>query len=312
MRPTQGTRIAGTGVAAGLAIPVLLSVFAACSRLDPEQVAAYRAEVEAWRSERERRLRDPEGWLTLVGLYWLEPGDNPIGRGAANRVVLASGLCPERAGRIVVQDTMARLVVESEAPIRHAGEPVRTLALEDDHDGEPTVLELGSLRFYVIERNGRLAVRVRDLESPALREFGGVEEYEVDPAWRFEARFQAYDPPRSIEVPNITGDTARESSPGALVFRHRGAERRLDVLDADDELFVIFGDETNGRETYGGGRFLYTRKPDERGMVVLDFNKAYNPPCVFTSYATCPLPPRQNRLDVRVPAGEKAYESTVH
>jgi hypothetical protein len=287
---------------------VLLVSLVGCAGRSAEQVAAHRAEIEEWRAGREARLRAPDGWLTLVGLYWLEPGDNSIGRDSASRVVLASPECPPRAGRIVVREGKARLAVEGDAPIRHAGAPVRSLDLVSDRQGEATILELGSLRFHLIERNGRLAVRVRDLESPALRSFTGMDEYEIDPAWRFEARFDPYDPPRLVEVPTITGDTLHEECSGALVFRHRGRDYRLDVLEEGDELFVIFGDQTNGTETYGGGRYIYTARPGADGHVVLDFNKAYNPPCVFTPYATCPFPPAQNRLRLAVTAGERAFE----
>lgn len=288
------------------------AVAAGCDRMSPEQVAEHRAEIEMWQADREERLRQPDGWLTLVGLWWLEPGDNTIGSGGDNTVVLASAVCPPRAGRIVVRDTTARLVVEGGAPILHDSAPVRSLDLVTDHQGVPTVLELGSLRFYVIQREQRLAVRVRDLESAAIQSFAGMDEYAIDPAWRFAARFEPYDPPREIEVPNITGETSREQCPGALVFRHKGRDHRIDVLDAEDEFFVIFGDETNGQETYGGGRYIYTAKPDSNGTVVLDFNKAYNPPCVFTPYATCPIPPKQNRLALAVTAGERTYGSEAH
>ena len=285
---------------------------AGCSGPSPEEVAAHRAEIEVWQADREERLRDPDGWLTLVGLYWLEPGENTIGSSAENRVVLATEACPARAGNIVVEDGKARIVVDRNAPIEHEGERVHSMELADDRAEEPTVLTVGSLRFYVIQRNGELAVRVRDLESPALLSFQGMEEYPIDPAWRFEADFEAYDPPKKIEVPNIVGQVGEEDCPGALVFRKDGQTYRIDALDAGDEFFLIFADATTGEATYEGGRYMYVSKPDADGKVVLDFNKAYNPPCVFSPYATCPLPPEENRLSLAVTAGEKMFETSIH
>ena len=298
--------------AAILASAVVLSLpLSGCSGPTAEQVAAHRAEIEEWQAGREERLRDPEGWLTLVGLYWLEPGDNSIGSSEDNAVVLATDACPARAGKIVVVDGTARIVVSGDAPIERDGERVRTQELADDVSGEPTILAVGSLRFYVIQRNGELAVRVRDLESPALRSFEGLEEYPIDYAWRFNADFEAYDPPKKIQIPNIVGQVAEEDCAGALVFRKDGRTYRIDTIDAGDEFFLIFADETTGEETYEGGRYMYVSKPDADGKVVLDFNKAYNPPCVFSPYATCPLPPEDNRLAVAVTAGEKHFETLI-
>jgi uncharacterized protein (DUF1684 family) len=179
-----------------------------------------------------------------------------------------------------------------------------------DVEGEPTVLKLGELDFFVIERGGRLAVRVRDLKSEAGHSFRGIKSYPIEVRWRVAARFAPYDPPKQIPIATINGTLIDEASSGALVFAVDGQSYRLDVLGkpGDKSLFVIFSDETTGRETYGGGRYLYAPAPGADGLVDLDFNKAYNPPCVFTDYATCPLPPRQNRLPFRIEAGEMNYK----
>ena len=181
-------------------------------------------------------------------------------------------------------------------------------ALASDAGEAATRLRTGSVLFYVIERAGKLAVRVKDSQSEARREFHGLEYFPIDPSWRIEARFEPYDPPRPISVPNVLGHQDTEKSPGALVFERAGQTYRLDpVLErGETDYFVIFGDATNGKETYGAGRFLYVKPPVD-GKTIIDFNKAYNPPCVFTDYATCPLPPAQNRMKVRVEAGEKEY-----
>jgi hypothetical protein len=194
----------------------------------------------------------------------------------------------------------------------HAGTPVDApIPLRDDVDGPPTVLQMGSLRLHVIRRYAdRLAVRVRDVESPARAAFRGIEHYPVDDRWRFEARFDPYEPSRVSEVPTILDVPEVYATPGAVVFEHESETHRLDAFlePGETDLFIVFADLTTGTETYGGGRYLYTEPPDERGRVVLDFNRAYNPPCVFTEHATCALPLPQNRLPFRVEAGEKRYE----
>jgi uncharacterized protein (DUF1684 family) len=188
------------------------------------------------------------------------------------------------------------------------GKPVTSQALRSDADGDQTLLTLGSLSFYVIQRGDRVGVRVKDSQSEARKDFHGIESFPIDPKWRVEARLEPYDPPKSIPVPNVLGSVEPGECPGALVFQINGKTYRLDPIleKGERDLFVIFADRTNGTQTYGAGRFLYASPPID-GRTTLDFNKAYNPPCVFTLYATCPLPPPQNRLPIRVEAGEKAY-----
>jgi uncharacterized protein (DUF1684 family) len=268
-------------------------------------------EAAVW-ADRERRLewlRRPEGWLTLVGLTWLHDGDNRVGAGSEADVVLPGTDLPALAGNVVVRGGDASFVPAPEAGVTHDGEPLAgALALVDDVDGEPTRLALGTLRFHLIRRGDRLGIRVRDRAAPALAAFRGIEYFPIDASWRITARFERT-PGRTISVPDVTGEVLDEPSPGSVVFERDGHEQRLDALqDTDDgALFLVFGDATNGRETYGGGRFLYTDAPSADGSVVADFNLAYNPPCVFSPFATCPLPWAQNRLAVRIEAGERAY-----
>lgn len=285
---------------------LLLSAIAAAP--SPE---AHRAEIEAWRARRLAGLKRPDGWLSLVGLFWLEEGDNRFGSDPkGNRIVFPEGTAPKTLGSLVLSRGTVTLHADSGANLKSDGKPVSTTTLKTDADGEPTVLEHGRIRFYVIQRGARLGVRVKDTGSAALAAFHGIESYPIDYRWRFDARFDAYDPPRALPVPNILGTVDNEKSPGAVVFNVGGKEYRLDAVQeaGSDQLFLIFGDQTNGRETYGGGRFLYAAMPDKDGRVVVDFNKAYNPPCVFTPYATCPLPPPRNRLPIRIEAGEKTFE----
>ena len=268
----------------------------------------YRRQIEAWRAGRLGRLTSDTGWLTVVGLFWLEPGKNAVGGDPGNRVVLPAGKAPAYAGTLDRAGDAVTFHAAPGAGVTSGGKPVASLALRADVDGEPTILSTGTVSFFVIRRGDRLGVRVRDSDSAARRAFHGIRSYAVDPRWRVEARFEPYAPPRKIAIPTILGTTELEESPGALVFELSGKTYRLDpVLETGEtDYFVIFADRTNGTDTYGAGRFVYA-PPPVGGRTVIDFNKAYNPPCAFTAYATCPLPPPQNRLPVRVEAGEKTY-----
>ncbi|MGH2556537.1 MAG: DUF1684 domain-containing protein [Actinomycetota bacterium] len=266
-------------------------------------------EILRWREHRVARLTGSDGWLSVVGLAWLEEGENTVGSDPASKVPLPSGNVPGRIGVIRVEGGAATASFLPGSEVTHAGHPVGTLRLNDDSAGEPTLLRLGSLSFHVIRRRDELAVRIRDEESPARKAFTGIDYYPIDPRWRVEARFEPYDPPRSVVVPTVLGSEEIYAMPGAMVFSHEGLSQRLEVFleDGETDLFIVFGDLTNGSETYGGGRFLYARPPREDGIMVCDFNKAYNPPCVFTPFATCAVPLPQNKLPIRVEAGEKLY-----
>lgn len=269
----------------------------------------YRAEIEKWRADRVRRLTAEDGWLSVVGLSWLEEGDNSVGSAPSARVALFSGRTPARLGTIRLARGSASFTAAPGVSVTHGGKPVRTIALASDADGDPTILRHGTVSFYAIRRGDRLGIRVKDSAAPARREFQGIDGYAIDPKWRVAARFEPYNPKKSIPIPNILGNVTQEPSPGAVVFSIGGREYRLDAVEeeGEEDLFLIFGDRTNGTATYGAGRFLYAPRPGPDGKTFVDFNKAYNPPCAFTAYATCPLPPPQNRLPVAVTAGEKRY-----
>lgn len=267
----------------------------------------YAAEIEAWRAQREVRLKAEGGWLSLAGLFWLKEGANTFGDAAGNDVVLPKGSAPARAG--ILELRAGRVTVRLEAGVAASigGTRVETAELRSDATPTPDVLSLGRLTLQVIDRSGRLGVRVKDPQSPARLGFKGLSWYPVDQGWRVNARFVAHAQPRTLELADVTGSVQKMTAPGYVVFRQGGRELRLEpVLEDPDakELFFIFRDRTSGRGTYGAGRYLYAALPQE-GTVVLDFNKAYSPPCAYTRYATCPLPPPQNRLAVSVAAGEK-------
>jgi uncharacterized protein (DUF1684 family) len=263
----------------------------------------YADQVAAWRADRDARLRSPTGWLSLVGLSWLTPGENHVGAHPSNQVILHGHEVPPRVGSMWLEDGRVRFVP-------HEGVDLPEIELEDDRGGDPTVLELGSLRFHTICRGERFGVRVRDTTAPALASFHGLDHFPLDPRWRLEARLEPARPDAEIEIVDITGAHSHDATPGSVAFERDGATWRVDALpgdEADGGVWLVFGDVTNGTDTYGGGRFLYTEPVAADGSVVVDFNLAYNPPCVFSPYATCPLPPPQNRLALRIEAGEKDW-----
>ena len=269
---------------------------------------AYRAEIEKWRTDREARLKADGGWLQVAGLFWLKPGENSFGTDAKSTIVLPAGSGPARAGVFELRDGKVALKMAAGVEATVDGKPAAAMTLRPDVPGPADVLKLGPrLSLHVIARGGKLGIRMKDKESPLLKEFTGLHWFPVREDLRVVARFVPYAPPKKVPVPNILGQVEDLPSPGYAAFTIGGREVRLDpVLEEPgaDELFFIFRDETAKKETYPAGRFLYTAMPKD-GTVVLDFNKAYSPPCAFTPYATCPLPPRQNRLAVRIEAGEK-------
>jgi uncharacterized protein len=268
-----------------------------------------RASVAAWREERRNSLTSDTGWLTLAGLFWLKEGQNSFGRSPSNALRLDNPALADSAGTFTLSGHTVSFTARRGSGVTHDGVAVTSLDLAADTSGNPTVLASGTLRFFVIERAGNLGVRVRDLENPRRRQFQGLSYFPVSTGWVFEARFVPYVPVRHVHIVNILGMEEEEVSPGALVFSHEGREYRLDAVleqPGDPELFIMFADATSGHETYGGGRFLYVPMP-ANGSTRLDFNKAYNPPCALNDFATCPLPPAQNRLTLRIEAGEKTY-----
>ncbi len=265
----------------------------------------HRAEVEAWREGRYDALRQDRGWLTLAGLSWLRPGVNTLGSAPGSDVVLPAG--PASVGTL----TLSEDVVVADGGFQHDGAPVERLRMIDDGDAEaePTLLAVDDLRLIVIRRGDRLAVRTWDLASAARRDFAGIDHWPlVEARWRLAARFEPT-PDRRLLVPDVLGPGYEEASPGDVVFEVGGDPYRLQALPGGPtgDLWLVFGDATNGTETYAGGRFVYAGPAHADGDLVLDFNRAYNPPCVFSPYATCPLPWPANRLPVRIEAGERSY-----
>jgi uncharacterized protein len=251
--------------------------------------SSFDSENEKWRETRRTRLNSDPGWLTLVGLEWLNEGINEIELPTE----------PPQTKRFTL--TKGKVTMDGEA-------------LRDDSEQEgPTVVKLGTLSFGVIKRsdNGvdKFAIRMRDTKSEARTNFKGLEYFPADPAYRVEAQFHPYQPPKKITITNVLGMTSEEVAPGVLEFNLKGQTYKLEPIleQGETDLFIIFKDATSGKETYPAARYLYASPPDANGKTIVDFNRAYNPPCAFTPYATCPLPPAQNKLPIRIDAGEKKY-----
>lgn len=269
--------------------------------------AAYRTEVDAWHRDREARLASEDGWLTLVGRDWLKPGENTLGTAPGSTVLLPPGTAPALAGRFILSGTSVRFVPEPGSGLRLNGQPAREAVLASDAEGKPDVLQAGRILFYVIRRGEQVGIRLKDPEHPNRKAFKGVPRYPVDAAWRVVATFTPYERPQHRDIATVLGTTTPMEAPGLLSFTLDGKPVTLEPLVEDPqhpELFIIFRDATAGHGTYPAGRFLYADMPKD-GKVVLDFNRAINPPCAFTAFATCPLPPRQNLLAGPIPAGEK-------
>jgi uncharacterized protein len=292
----------------------LSALFVTLTARAATDTAAEQESVEQWRAERLADLKSDTGWLTLAGLFWLKEGENTFGSGTSNALRLDNPALAANAGSFMKTGDKVRFVARNGVGITHDGTPVTSIDLTPDTQGKPTVLESGPLTFFLIERAGRYGIRLRDKANPHRTNFRGLEYFPVSTAWALEARFEPYEPHQKIKIVNILGMEEEMDSPGAIVFNKDGHEWRLDAVleepDAD-ELFVMFADATSGKDTYGGGRFMHPPLP-RNGRVLLDFNKAYNPPCAFNDFATCPLPPFQNKLALRVDAGEKNYAGATH
>ena len=271
--------------------------------------ARYERALAEWRADRVASLKGPDGWLNLAGLYWLKGGANSFGAEAGNDLVAPEGSAPPRLGDFVVDNGMVTFKTEPGVEVFHGESPVTDVLLTDDQDGEPTLLTHGSLAWTVIRRMDRLGVRLRDYDHPAIAAFEGIESYPADPDWRIVARFEAYPEPRKIRLATVVQGLGWEPTvPGTLEFEGKGQTLSLEAYRSDDGFFIVFADGTTGDTTYPAGRYLAADLPGDDGTTILDFNRAYNPPCVFSEFATCPLATPRNRLPVAVEAGEKYAE----
>ena len=295
-----------------MALAAIVFGVSACGEADAGlDVEAYEAELHEWRAGRLERLLAPAGYLTQVGLFWLEDGSYAVGAGPDNAIRLPASAAPY-VGEIVVDDGSVRMTIADGVVVTHEGFDVTEVDLPADTSGEFVMLKHGSIAWSVIERGGKLAVRVRDFEHPWIQTFGPIPYYEIDPDYRVEAMLHPYAEPRRITVNTvIEGLQQNPVAPGTVTFAIDGVEYELEPTLAGDNLFFVFGDSTNRDDTYGAGRYLYASGPGEDGRFILDFNRAYSPPCAFNDFSTCPVASPRNRLPIRIEVGEK-YDEALH
>jgi uncharacterized protein (DUF1684 family) len=290
---------------------ITLIVFSLCSSCKKNNDAVYQKEISDWRESRLERLKSKTGWLNLAGLFWLKEGENTFGSDSSNMIVF-----PPAASLFYgsIQKTGDHILLKAkpDANIRIDSFQVNEISLVNDSVGKPTILESGGFAWYIIKRDGRYGVRLRDYNNPRIEMLTGIPAYDTDDDWRIVADFVPYPGGKIIETTTIIGGTEQNICQGELVFRKGFKKYTLLPFSEGDQLFIIFADKTNGIETYGNGRFLYASMPDADNKVILDFNKAYNPPCAFSPFATCPMPPRENILDLEIKAGEREVDLFHH
>ena len=295
-------------------VPVVIVISAAaCGRAEPElDLPAYEAEVLDWRTGRLERLLAPDGYLTQVGLQWLDEGTYIIGSDPGSDIVVpATGAA--RIGELRVGADEIWLVVEEGVEVLQNGERVSEVLMGADTSDNPVTVTHGSLAWGIIERDGPVAIRIRDYEHPFVDTFGPLPYYEINPVYRVTAELLRYEQPRTVAVDTvIEGFQQFPVSPGIVAFELDGQRYELEpTIASNGKLFFVFGDDTNRDETYGAGRFVYADMPGEDGRLVLDFNKSYSPPCAFNDFSTCPVASPRNRLPIRIEAGEK-FDPNLH
>lgn len=293
-------------------LPIVLGclIISSCSD-NAQDVRSYSQEIEAWQEERNASMRDTSNsWLNLVGLHWLDKGESTFGSDSANTLRFPES-APAFAGTFIYTDTSLLLQVIDDVYIEHEGQAVQEIQMRHDMEANPVYLQMGSINFYAISRPEGIAIRVKDSQSPDLVAFEDIPNFTIDPNWKIEAKLEWYDAPKPLQVPTILGSERTQQSPALIVFEVDGAQYQLSPYKSyygDPVWTVIFSDLTNDETTYGGGRFLSLDAPQAgTPSITLDFNKAYNPPCAFSIFATCPMPPPENRLAVAIPAGEQNY-----
>lgn len=261
--------------------------------------------VQAWRDRAEQGLRRDNGWLTLAGRFVMKPGVNTFGTAEGNDIVFPKGLGPERMGTITVEAGKVSVKLADGVSMTKDGQAFTEREMGTSTDSRDWV-QMGRASFHVIERDGRYILRLADNESEVRRRFGGRVWYDVKDRFHVKAKYVPYDPPRKITIVNVLDEVSDEPAPGYVEFKVNGRTHRLDAVGDGDGLFFVFRDATAGKGTYPPGRFLYVEKKPRPGETfMLDLNRAYNPPCAFSEFTTCPLPPKQNILKVRIEAGEK-------
>jgi len=268
---------------------------------------SFSADTQKWREQHETEIKAEDGWLTVSGLFWLKEGTTTIGTGEKSNIVLPARSAPVTVGSLELKNGVVRLRVSDGVVVQVNDKPVQEYVMTFETDKPPDQFKVGSLKLGVIKRGNRYGLRVRDKNSPARLHFKGLKWFPARENYRIIATFTAYDEPKEIRIMNVLGDELKLKTPGLLTFTLNGQKFELrPVIEDEKKLFIIFRDLTAGKTTYPAGRFLYADLPKD-GKVVLDFNRAENPPCAFTEFATCPLPPRQNFMNTAINAGEMRF-----
>jgi uncharacterized protein len=302
-----------------LLIVIIISIgFAGCGGGKPAPPSPeYKAKIEQWQQKRSSSVSSKTGWLTVSGLYWLRPGENTFGTDSSCAVILPPGKAPGNAGSIWWRPDSIFAIPIPGTGVRWHDSLISRVRMYTDTDTVhgPTVLTIGPVSFFIIQRGNQMGVRVKDQQNQARTSFSGLAFYPVTTEWTIPARYEKYPEPRIIPIASVIGTVTNDTFPGAVVFSKNGQTFRLEAQlekGSEQPLYVMFSDETSGHETYGNGRQLSATMPDSAGAVTLDFNTAYNWPCAYTDFATCPVPPRENHLALRIEAGEKTYPGHSH
>jgi len=266
----------------------------------------YVKNIEDWHKKRVSDLKTENGWLSLIGLFWLEEGENTMGSADSNDFMVEVDTMPAKVGSFHFKEDV--VVFKTDQEVQHKGELVRELIMKDDSNKDYSLLEFDSFTWYIIKRGPKYGVRLKNNKDPKIAAMKDIEMFKIDSEWAVKAKYIKFEQAKIIKVLDAIGQVTDSQVPGKLVFKKNGKTfELLPFGEGKRGFFLVFGDQTNTHETYGGGRFLSIQKPDENNETIIDFNKAYNPPCVFSAYATCPIPARENRLPIRVTAGEKMY-----
>jgi uncharacterized protein (DUF1684 family) len=272
---------------------------------------SYREEMSNWRMDRLERLKSPDGWLNLIGLLWIKNGVNTFGSDSSNNLIFPAE-APAKAGIISLKDSIVTIHFNNNEGVLIDDQPSKDCELFADITNHQTHVQLGRYAFTIIKRGNKYGIRLRDMESPLLGHLDSIPAFPVSAKWRVKAKLEKFTGPKSFEVNTVIGIPEIYKAPGKLLFKLNGKDCSLIPFNEDDHYFIIFGDETSSIATYPAGRFLNAGKVDSTGYTALDFNKATNPPCAFTPYATCPLPLRDNILSLKVEAGEKDVHLYKH
>ena len=292
---------------------LLVVILFSCTSITKEE-KQYIQQIDEWHKKRIESLKMKDSWLSLAGLFWLKSGENNFGSDKLNDIVFPKGKAADFMGWFDLNKDVVTVRLNPGINISSDDQPVTEMVLQNDNTGKPSILRYESLSWFVIKRQDKYGIRLKDSEHPEFERFSGIDRFDVKTGWKVEAKFIPYDQVKKIEIPTIMGTILEEPSPGFLQFEINGETYQLDSMGdiKSKHLFLIFADLTNGDETYGAGRFLSVEFPHPDSTIYIDFNKAYNPPCAFTKYATCPLPPKQNQLPIEITAGEKNYAHALH